>query len=434
MIENRRIKVQNFDFHQIEGIIERYKEEKLDQQISRHFIPILETTQKGKLTSDRGSVLSGNSSYGSLHHFNKKPNFILNSTRNNSLNNSIVNRSGLGEGHRFFQLKSKTTLVELQDQLGDSPQSKPMALQFKISHDTPQDDSPNKSLSVHRPFESALGASMISPSRKKGGEQGRLHLSASDSNIKAFIPHVSDEKSKKSTHRASNLDSKGEALKGYLAKMFLGENPALIIQKEEMEKKKQRRLRSAMGTVLGLSMPQVIIDEERKNMVSALDISQKFVDNSALHGLPARIYFEENNFRGMSEDAMGLLVKKSCMDTKFQSLQKAKKNFSLMKDISHYDQRNIRFIKKNLRNRLHAGVVRKAYDLVNDEKYTIKLEEEYKRRVYDEELMKDIKKAQAEKAALDLLAGKKEEVQEVLSPAKKLQRIIYEHRYVEVSD
>lgn len=429
LLINKKQKIQNFDFHQIELMIDRYMLEKLNQLISSHFIHLSELPNKPKYFNDRESNHSISSSALSIKNGSKRPNYVSNSTRNNSLNNSIVNKSGHGEHNHFFQIKSKNTLVDLKDQLNISKNNSPNTSQviLKFKRDSNIEDIKNKSLSKLKDYESPLAKSLISITRK---EKENANKSLNDSKVGAFLLNHSAEKSRKTNMNNSMNESKGEILKGFLSKMFLGENPAMLMKEKDEEKKKQRRVKSALGTVLGLSLPEEILSDDRKEKIAALDISQKFTNTKALQGIPARVYLEENNFKGMSRDTLGLLVKRSCQDTKFNSLEKAKNKLDHIKNITFYDERNVRFIKKSIRNRMRAGVVNKAYDLVNDEKYTIKLDEEYKRKVYDEQMLKEMKKAEAEKAALDMLAGKKEEEPVALTPAKKLQAIIFEHRYV----
>lgn len=233
-----------------------------------------------------------------------------------------------------------------------------------------------------------------------------------------------------------SASSKTRELKGHLAKMFINRPYA---DSQELNKKHRESSKgvsaaaAAIITVLGIAIPDMLSPEKRKQIVQSNDTSKEYIDLEALRAVPARYYLEKNSFKDMMGDSLGLMVKRNCADIKYESKANTDNRVEKMKETSFCDNKNLKFVRKYLKNKNRSGAVRKVYDLVNDVKYSIQLDDGYKKKIQEDEIKVQVQKLIEEKIAMEILAGKKEEVVSKLSPAKKLQQMIYDHRYVKFS-
>lgn len=436
LLKERKAKIPEYDLPRITRMVEAHAEETFKKKFLRKLMPIVESPRRTRLQT----VKDLNSSFitsvmVSPKASAKKPKFVV-SSRNNFLNRSVVDRTSFPDNRQQYLIKSINVLADPQTPNQASPSHNTVRLDTLLMSNI--GPSPNKSFSVVRVPESPLGKTCRSIGKRDVA--AKRDASQAEVKVSAFLLNLSFEKSKindrsrKSLQESVQGDSRKDPLKSYLTRMFLNDNPAVIQKRKIESKQKRNKSMTAMKTLLGKSGSRVKIDMKCKSRVASADISQEFIDSAALASVPTRVYLEKDNLKHLSGDTLSFMVKKSCQDSKFESLGSASKKISLLKDISHHDQNSIRFIKKNLRNRQHSSMVRKEYDLVNDDHHAIQIDENLKRVLGEEEKAKNLKKVQTERAALDAVVVKKVEKVEPLTPAKRLQEMIYFHRYVGCND
>ena len=144
----------------------------------------------------------------------------------------------------------------------------------------------------------------------------------------------------------------------------------------------------------------------------------------------AKEYIRQDKVNLMLKDQMEKNINSKLHHSRFVSLESATRKLERIEQVLHADIRTSYFVRRYLKQKNQGKSISKAYELISDEKYMIRLNDLYNRRVDFDEMLKNKKRLKEEKEAMEILAGKKMEIEVTLSPAKKLQKVIFDHRHV----
>lgn len=462
LIKERDVKIGKFSLHRIENIYYRYQEKQEQERLKTRLQLDSESPRRRQLSFEKIEVQNNsmNVSLNTSKLSKGRPRYVLYGTRAARLAKELANKSQSQE-HQLYFNKSKGTLNELHSILEPAmkkdwsiiaPFKKVQNTSVSLAgplFDHAIEEIKDSKLTTDRVNTHLIPTTVPTPladptppganqpheiiyqkSEFFGSSDRLIQLPRSIGGDFGSTNSVSKERFSKINQTSKSLN-KTKELRGQLAKMFIGTNAAILkFKKEDEERKRQEELKQSSGALLGITVLDRLSMNERKQLIQSNDTSLRFTNSESLRGMPAKFYLEKGNFKDMMKDTLNLMVKKNCSEIQFESMSKASENIGRLGEITNYDQRNIRFVRKYLKNRGKGTDVKKAYDIFNNEKYLLKLDECYKQKVADKEMKVQMKKLAEERAAMELLAGKREEETESLSPMKKMQAAIYENKYV----